>query len=149
MWGSRRRGRRTARIDTLLGQQTEIVGDIRFVGGLHIDGRVRGNVTGADEGAVLTLSEHGSIEGEVRVPNVILNGTVVGDVHCAERIELAPRARVNGDVYYGLIEMAMGAEVNGSLVHRGGEAAARPQLVAGPAEPGEDEEPALAEGGKS
>jgi cytoskeletal protein CcmA (bactofilin family) len=33
-------------------------------------------------------------------------------------IELAPQARVKGNVYYSLIEMAMGAEVNGSLVHR-------------------------------
>lgn len=79
---------------------------------------MRGNVIAEGEGrSVLILSEHGHIEGEVRVPQVVLNGTVVGDVHASERVELASKARVTGDVHYNLIEMAIGAEVNGSLVH--------------------------------
>jgi cytoskeletal protein CcmA (bactofilin family) len=65
----------------------------------------------------LHLSEHGRIEGEVRVPHINLNGTVNGDVHASDAVELASHARVNGNVYYKLIEMAMGAEVNGNLVH--------------------------------
>jgi cytoskeletal protein CcmA (bactofilin family) len=119
MWG---KGKKTAigKIDTLIGDQTEITGDVRFTGGLHIDGTVKGNVIATnDSNAVLMLSEHGRIEGEVRVPNVVLNGAVTGDVHAIERIELASKARVNGNVFYSLIEMAMGAEVNGNLVHRG------------------------------
>lgn len=69
-----------------------------------------------DEKATLTVSERGSIEGEVRVPYVILNGVVKGDVHANDRVELAANARVEGDVHYRMIEMAMGAEVNGKLV---------------------------------
>jgi len=68
--------------------------------------------------SVLTLSERGTIEGEVKVPNVVVNGTVIGDVHALSHVELAAQARVHGNVYYTLIEMAMGAEVNGNLVHR-------------------------------
>jgi cytoskeletal protein CcmA (bactofilin family) len=95
-----------------------MLGDVRFAGGLHVDGTVKGNVVAEeDEPSVLTLSETGTIEGEVRVPNVILNGTVIGDVHARQHIELAPHARITGNVYYSLIEMAMGAEVNGNLVH--------------------------------
>jgi cytoskeletal protein CcmA (bactofilin family) len=107
------------RIDTIIGQQTQISGDLHFSGGLHIDGHIKGNVI-ANEGtdSVLTVSEHGRIEGDVRVPNVFLNGAVTGDVHCEERIELAAKAKVNGDVHYNLIEMVMGAEVNGSLLHQ-------------------------------
>ncbi|MCW9058587.1 MAG: polymer-forming cytoskeletal protein [Gammaproteobacteria bacterium] len=127
MWGNAKK-HKSARIDTIIGQHTVLEGDIHFTGGLHVDGKVKGNVI-ADGGsdAVLTLSEQGSIEGEVRVPDVMLNGTVRGDVHATERVELAARARVTGNVYYHLIEMAMGAEVNGNLVHRGQEAA-RPVL---------------------
>jgi cytoskeletal protein CcmA (bactofilin family) len=108
-----------ARVDTIIGQQTQVSGDLHFSGGLHIDGHIKGNVI-ADEGtaSVLTVSEHGRIEGDVRVPNVFLNGSVTGDVRCEERIELAAKAKVNGDVYYNLIEMVMGAEVNGSLLHQ-------------------------------
>jgi len=106
------------KISTVIGQQTEITGDIAFAGGLHVDGTIRGNVIAeVDQISALTLSEAGRIEGDVRVPNVILNGSVSGDVYASQRVELAPNAKVNGTVYYQLLEMAMGAEVNGQLVH--------------------------------
>lgn len=118
MWGQGKKSG-TAKIDTLIGENTEIIGDVRFSGGLHVDGTIKGNVISSnDPNAMLMLSEHGRIEGEVQVPNVVLNGAVAGDVHVAERIELATQAKVNGNVYYNLIEMAMGAEVNGNLVHQ-------------------------------
>jgi len=89
-----------------------------FSGGLHVDGKVKGSVKAVEgDDSVLTLSERGVIEGEVKVPNVVVNGTVIGDVHALAHVELAAQARVHGNVYYSLIEMAMGAEVNGNLVH--------------------------------
>lgn len=107
------------KIDTLIGHNSEIAGDIRFSGGLHVDGVVRGNIfADADSGSVLSISERGQIEGEVRVPNILLNGSVKGDVYSAEHIELAEKAKVVGNVYYKLIEMTRGAEVNGNLVHQ-------------------------------
>jgi len=120
MLGRRKKGKSAgASVNTIIGQQTQITGDLHFSGGLHVDGQVKGNViANEDTASVLTVSEHGRIEGDVRVPNVFLNGSVTGDVRCEERIELAAKARVNGDVYYNLIEMVMGAEVNGSLLHQ-------------------------------
>jgi cytoskeletal protein CcmA (bactofilin family) len=118
MFGRRKKRARfrAVKIDSLIGRNTELQGDVRFSGGLHVDGTIRGNVIAeGDAPAVLTLSDKGTIEGEVRVPNVVLNGVVHGDVHAAEHVELAPRARITGNVYYGLIEMTMGAEVNGNL----------------------------------
>ncbi len=118
MWGSKRKKRRTTRIDTLVGQQSQVLGDVRFSGGLHVDGSIKGNVLAEQDGSsMLSLSDHGKIEGEVRVPYVVLNGEVVGDVYAGEHVELAANARVTGNVYYSLIEMAIGAEVNGKLVH--------------------------------
>lgn len=115
----RKKGFSAARIDTLVGQGTEISGDLVFSGGLHVDGTIKGNVM-AEEGstALLILSEFGRIEGEVTVPNMVLNGEIVGDVFGSTRVELAPKARIKGSVYYNLIEMAIGAEVNGGLVHQ-------------------------------
>ncbi len=110
--------RKATSLDTLIGQNSQVQGDLRFSGGLHIDGVVRGSVSAEDEEAsVLTLSDRGTIEGDVRVPYAVINGVVVGDVHARQHIELAANARVEGNVYYNLIEMAMGAEVNGQLVH--------------------------------
>jgi cytoskeletal protein CcmA (bactofilin family) len=121
MLGQGKKSKSTSvKVDTIIGQQTRIEGDVHFSGGLHVDGRIKGSIIAADGSAsVLTVSEHGDIEGDVRVPTVILNGTVTGDVHSEEHVELAAKAKVNGNVYYKLIEMAMGAAVNGSLVHAG------------------------------
>jgi cytoskeletal protein CcmA (bactofilin family) len=105
------------KVATVIGQGTVITGDVTFSGGLHLDGAIRGKVIGeADTQATLTVSELGAVEGDVRVENLILNGTVVGDVRVGERVELANNARVTGTVYYQLLEMAMGAQVNGQLV---------------------------------
>ena len=121
MWGSKKKVR-VPKIDSLIGRHTAIMGDLRFDGGLHIDGIVRGNVYADDDSdAVLTLSAHGTVEGDVRVPNVVLNGGVIGDVYADGQIELAANARITGNVYYRVLEMAKGAEVNGSLVHQGQE----------------------------
>jgi len=109
---------KASKISTVIGHGTEIKGDLSFSGGLHLDGVIKGNLaTNQDADATLTVSEDGAIEGDVRVPNVILNGAVVGDVYASGRVELAARARVTGTVYYNLLEMAMGAEVNGQLKH--------------------------------
>ncbi|SEH07316.1 bactofilin family protein [Candidatus Venteria ishoeyi] len=117
MWGKKEE--RVTRIDSLIGQETQLNGDLHFSGGLHVDGKITGNVyAGDDSTSVLTLSEQGIIEGEIHVPNVILNGQVTGDVYASEHIELALNARITGNVYYNLFEMAMGAEVNGNLVHK-------------------------------
>jgi cytoskeletal protein CcmA (bactofilin family) len=66
----------------------------------------------------VSISEEGGIEGGVNVSYVVLNGIVRGDVHANQRVELGPTARVIGNVYYNLIELAIGAEINGKLVHQ-------------------------------
>ena len=122
MWGQNKKPKQTAHIDSLIGQNTEIHGDVIFSGGLHVDGTVKGSVIAEKgEDSVLTLSERGIIEGEVKVPNVVVNGSIIGDLHASGHVELAAQARVHGNVYYSLIEMAMGAEVNGKLMHKASE----------------------------
>ena len=117
MWGSSNK-RKSTRIDTLIGQHSKVIGDVKFAGGLHIDGTIKGNVLAENDGhSMVSLSDQGTIEGEVNVPYVVINGVVIGDVHGGEHVELSAKARVTGNVYYNLIEMAVGAEVNGKLVH--------------------------------
>ena len=115
------RGKRfkAPKVSTVIGQGTAINGDVGFSGGLHLDGTIEGKVSGeAETQSTLTVSEQGQVKGDVYVDNLILNGAVVGDVYARERVELATNARVTGTVYYRLLEMAMGAEVNGQLVHK-------------------------------
>ena len=116
---------RQARIDTLIGKAARVQGDIEFVGGLHLDGRIEGAVrAAAGAEATLSVSETGSVEGRVDVPNVLLEGRVKGDIHARERVVLGATARVEGNVYYGVIEMTLGAQIMGKLVRIAPEAPA-------------------------
>ncbi len=114
-----RKKRRHTVVDTLVGANTKVSGDLTFSGGCHVDGTVYGNVTAdSDSDSALSISEDGNIEGGVTVPYVVLHGIVRGDLFASQRVELGPTARVIGNVYYNLIEMAIGAEINGKLVHQ-------------------------------
>lgn len=106
-----------AKVDILLSRSVRIQGDVDFSGGLHLDGCVTGEVRadGAPE-SLLCVSRSGRIEGSVEVANVLLDGTVKGAIHASGRVILGPHARVEGDVHYGQIETALGAEILGRLV---------------------------------
>jgi len=104
-------------IDSLVGVKTDIKGDIAFSGGLRIDGKIKGNITAKGDGnSTLVLSENAVVLGNVTVPHIIINGTIKGNVRAAERIEVQHKGEITGDVYYKVIEMAMGAVINGSLL---------------------------------
>lgn len=107
-------------IDTLIGADTRIEGDIHFSGGLRVDGAIRGNVSEPNASpSTLILSEHGRIEGAVNASKIVINGKVIGPVQSNQFIELQPKARITGDVYYKSLEMHTGAVIEGNLVYLG------------------------------
>ena len=103
---------------TLIAQNTAVSGDVRFSDQLYVNGHIEGNIN-AEEGseATLMISDVGSVKGQIHAPFVVINGRVEGDVHAGTRVELAANARISGNVYYKLIEMQLGAMVEGQLVH--------------------------------
>jgi cytoskeletal protein CcmA (bactofilin family) len=119
-------------IGSLIGASTTVTGDVSFSGGLRVDGIVRGAVrcSEGEKGGVLVISEHGSVEGEVRASHIVVAGRINGPVHAAELIELQPKARVQGDVQYRALEMHHGAVVEGRMVHIPAEGRAGLKLAA-------------------
>lgn len=115
---NKRNSRATAAITTLIAEGTVITGDVKFSGGLHLDGSIQGGVTADGDDSVFTLSEKGTVKGEIRISNALINGRVEGDIIAAERLELAGSARVHGDVYYKVLEMAAGAQINGKMIYQ-------------------------------
>lgn len=113
-------------IDSLIGATTVIEGDVVFSGGLRIDGQVKGNVVAsADTGttnSTLVVSESARIQGEIRAAHVVINGAVDGPIYVSEFLELQPKARVAGDVYYKSIEIHLGATLDGRMEHVGTDA---------------------------
>lgn len=106
---------------TLIAANARVVGDIHFTGGLHVQGHVQGSLLAGSEGGDLVIGEGGLVEGEIRAPHVVINGEVRGDVHVDGRLELAAKAVVRGNVHYRLIEVVVGARIDGVLQHASAE----------------------------
>ena len=119
MFNNRRDARAVQEVaTTLIAAGTEIHGDIQFKGRLHVDGTVEGAIRGDGTQAMMTLSEQARVTGELQAPHIVINGAVNGDVTASDRLELASNARVEGNVYYKVLEMSAGAQINGKMVHR-------------------------------
>src|SRR5258705_9955924 len=79
MFGNNKRnGNGVASITTLIAAGTVIRGDVEFSGGLHLDGLIEGAISADGTDAVLTLSEKGRVNGEIRASNAVINGMVQG-----------------------------------------------------------------------
>ncbi len=119
LWFKNRKGLHAAGgLITLIAQSTEIEGDVRFLGNMEIEGLVNGNLLALDQDAgTMRIMENGCVQGDVHVPNIVVNGRVLGDVHASKYLELASNAVVEGNVYYNILEMVRGAQVNGKLIH--------------------------------
>jgi cytoskeletal protein CcmA (bactofilin family) len=110
-----------SRIDSLIGAGTAVEGNLTYVGGLRVDGSVRGDITcTGEQPGMLVVSEEARIEGQIRAAHVVINGTVVGPVFGSQYVELQAKARVTGDVHYRTLEIQLGAVVQGRLVHENG-----------------------------
>ena len=103
-------------IRTLVGEGTQIQGELRFTDGLRIDGEVIGDVVAVGEApSILVISEKARVTGRVRGGHVIINGQVDGPIQSDELLELQPQARITGDVRYEVLEMHQGATIDGEL----------------------------------
>ena len=105
-----------AKINTLVGKETTVVGVIKFEGGLHVVGTIKGGAESDDEHSLLIVGEGALITGDIYVNHLIVNGTIEGNVYAKGKVELFDKARIEGDVHYGLIELPVGAQLDGQLI---------------------------------
>ncbi len=118
MFGRKKKKPLHNHIDTLIGVNTSITGDITFSGGLRVDGHIIGNVSASDDDhSTLVLSNEGSITGKISVTNIVINGIVTGPILARGYLELQAKAKVYGDIHYGSLEIQLGASVEGNMIH--------------------------------
>lgn len=111
----------TQNIDTIIGQNTTVKGDLVFSGMMHLLGTVEGSITSTSDNDTLIISETGQLNGSLKTGNLNINGTVEGDITVSGKMEVATKARINGNIFYVNIEMETGSQINGKLIYQGGE----------------------------
>ncbi|MDX8404256.1 MAG: polymer-forming cytoskeletal protein [Mariprofundaceae bacterium] len=99
-------------IDTLIGAHSSFKGELAFEGAVRVDGRFEGNLRSTKDGTLI-VSQGAEISGEVHVPNLILHGTIKGNVHASRNLKVGETGCINGDVEYRIITLAEGGTING------------------------------------
>lgn len=128
MWG---RKKNTNNIDTIISQGAQLDGDLTVSSNLFIDGTINGCIRSSDNNKVnvVSVGQNGDVTGDIFAPYIIIFGKITGDVYAAEKVELKPGAHITGNLYYKVIEMNAGAEVNGSMNALGETAQLKPKKV--------------------
>ena len=96
---------------SLIGNDAEFEGNLRFFGTVRIDGNFRGTISG--DGTII-VGEHGILKTDVHVPNVIIYGEVYGDVIAEDRIDLHESGRVFGNIQAPILKIDPGAILQGN-----------------------------------
>jgi cytoskeletal protein CcmA (bactofilin family) len=103
-------------LNSLIAGGTLLTGDMSFSEGLRVECQVTGNLSAQESSpSILVIAETAVVDGEVRADHIIINGVVNGAVHAKMLLELQPKARIRGDVFYGALEMHEGALIDGRL----------------------------------
>ena len=111
-------------ITALLGRGAAFDGTLTFEGAVRIDGKFKGEVF---SDGVLIVGEGAHVEAAITVGEIIIQGTVVGDITAKRSIEISAAARVTGDLKTQALQIARGAVFNGRMETVGAPAPARVQ----------------------
>ena len=103
---------------SFINSDVQMVGDLSFSQDLHLSGKVTGNIVApTDSSATLYIQADSIVDGEIRVPNIVILGHVIGDIFAGQHLKIANNAKVTGNIHYRLLQIDLGAEVNGKLTH--------------------------------
>ncbi len=97
-------------IVSLLGEGVEFQGELSFSNGIRVDGIVRGRVR---SDSCLVIGPKGSVEGEVAIRRIAINGTFRGAIHAQDRVEIHKDGKVYGDIYTPCLIIEAGAMFEG------------------------------------
>ena len=98
-------------IETIIGLNSEVEGNIVSQGSLRIDGKLRGDITVKGN---LVVGDQGSLEGSVNAKNIVVAGRITGNVVALEKIEINKSGRLIGDIISKFVVIEEGSHFTGN-----------------------------------
>jgi cytoskeletal protein CcmA (bactofilin family) len=125
-------------ITTLLGRGATFDGKLTFEGTVRIDGKFKGEVFSDD---TLVIGEGAHVEAEIDIGEVIIQGTVVGNIKAKRSIEIHAPGRVKGDLHSPTLQIDKGVVFEGrsfmeAATQQARTGSAPPSAPPGPPKPG-------------
>ena len=83
------------RVETIVGRNTTLNGEIYVTGSLRIEGKIEGKIKSSGD---IYVGQEASVVASIQARNVIIAGEIRGDVDVMDRVELAPSGRLLGNI---------------------------------------------------
>jgi len=96
-----------------IGRSVVIKGDVSGAESLYIDGRIEGSINFTD--SRVTIGRNAVIVANVTAKEVVVMGTVTGNIHCTDRLDIRSEGSLTGDVVTPRVCIEDGALVKGSV----------------------------------
>jgi len=108
---------------------SHLQGELRFDASFRVDGKLTGKV---DSQGDLIVGETGEIDGEIKVGQIFVSGTVRGAIQAVKRVQIAPSGKVFAEIDTPALVIEDGAVFEGrcAMSRDGAREAAKPKLVA-------------------
>ena len=104
---------------TVIGRSVTIRGELSGKEDLFMDGDIEGTITLPE--SCLTIGQNARILADIQVRDVIVFGTVTGNIHASGRIDLRQSAEVKGDIFAGRLSIEEGATIKGRVEFKAAE----------------------------
>lgn len=98
-------------LNGFLDSGSHLHGELRFDASFRVDGRLTGSVESEGD---LIVGESGEIDGELRVGQVFVSGTVRGKVHALRKVQISPSGKVFAEIDTPALVIEDGATFEGS-----------------------------------
>ena len=104
-------GKETDKLESFLGMNSNLKGELNIKGTLRVDGTVDGQL----EADYVILSESAVVKGAVKAKKIIIGGKIDGSVRAQERVEIKSKGKVLGDIFTPKLAVIEGGEFNGKI----------------------------------
>ena len=113
MFGSNKKtsANHVGEVETIIGKNTIFKGNISGTGTIRIDGQFDGEI---DTKGNIFVGETSKVTAQIKATNATVAGTIYGNVHISERLDLLSSAQIYGDLNVGVLSIAEGAVFKGA-----------------------------------
>ncbi|MFW5770626.1 MAG: bactofilin family protein [Spirochaetota bacterium] len=105
-------------MNSTIGEGSIFEGKFYISGSLRIDGKFEGDIKTDEE---LVVGENGKVKTNIHAKNVVVAGTVIGNIQADEEVKLLETARVLGDIETPVLTIQRGVVSQGSVTITGGQ----------------------------
>lgn len=113
LYSGQKRRKMDTQVDTIIGTDVHVKGNLKNKGSIQINGNVEGEVKSDDN---VTVGESSVVNGPINAQNILISGKVTGTIEAKEKLEIDPTGILEGEIKTKILIVREGAIFNGNCI---------------------------------